>query len=275
MQLPGNIDIQHPEKYVLTIRVTAEKLIICLYEPTINTIVYYDEIPVLTEDKNPGGIHFIYDSDFLTSPYKKTNVIYVSDDYELTPQYLIQKDKKETLYNFTHRSPAKQILYCEETIQEIITIFNVEEELYKFFSRNLFNVEFMHHANIMMQYIEKYNKTTEVQSKMYLNFHEKFVDIFCYDNTSRLQHAITYKDKNKLNTMYHILNIWDKSGLDQQNDYLYILGEYPDTDIFITSTLKDYIKHIDIIKTPQDIIFFNKNLSDISLPHDLLILLNK
>jgi len=271
MQLPENINIEFPERYILTIRITPIKLAFGLYEPDKEEIIYYNEITFSIDDSVNSIHQAIYDSDFLTLPYQKTNVIYVSDDYELAPQYLIQKDKKEILYNFTHQSPAKQILYCEEIIQEIVTVFNVEEEFYKFLSRNLFNVEFMHHTNIMMQYIEKCNKNRNSYSKMYLHFHEKFVDIFCYNSTSQLQHAITIRDENKHNTAYHILNIWDKCGFDQINDYLYILGSQSDINLFIGSVIKDYIKNMDTITVNNT----KRILSDTPLPLDLLILLNK
>ncbi len=217
----------------------------------------------------------IWESDFLTLSYGLVNVIFVSRDYDLVPQYLVQKDKKEILYNFTHFEPAKQILYSPEPVEQIVTVHNTREELYRFLTRNLYQAEFHHHSNVMMQYLERKNKELPPTAKMYLNFHDEFVDVFCYDKILRMLHVLTFQNENQRNMIYHILNLWDKCGFDQHTDYLYILDGYAIPNLYVTSMLGEYIKNVERIPVANEINIFSNSDTPLSLPLDMLILTSK
>lgn len=272
MQLPENINIEQSDKYILSIRITSTVFFFCIYQADTKEIVCLEEISFLSENNGFDEIQrIIFDSEFLTYPYQETNVIFVSKDYDLAPQYLIQKDKKEALYNFTHIETAKQILYCSETIQQIVTVYNTDEEIYQFLARNLFNPEFHHHSNIMMQYLEEKNKVSEKTAKMYMNFHDEFIDVFCYSEQSQVLHVLTFEDENEKSMVYHILNIWDKCGFDQNLTPLYILNGYGIPNMYITTKLKEYIRNVQSLSIDEDINTIKKRELDMPLPLDFLI----
>lgn len=272
MRQPDFLDVKHPEKYNLLVRITPDKFTFCIYESGVAEHVSYQEMPLsMGTDDLISLEDEILDSVFLTLSYGFVDVIFVSRNYDLIPQYMIQKDKKEMLYNFTHFHPANQILYSPVSVQQIITVYDADEELHQFLARNLYQAEFHHHSNVVMQYLEKKNKELPPTAKMYLNFHDEFVDVLCYDNIQRILHVLTFRGENQRNMIYHILNLWDKCGFDQYNDCLYILSGYGNPDLYVTSMLSEYVKNVRRIPVVNEFNGFRNLDFQTSLPLDMLI----
>lgn len=276
MQQPDFLETEHPGKYNLLARLAPDKFTYCIYEPGVSENMVYREMPLSAQNGGISGLEeAILDSGFLTLSYGLVNVIFVSKDYDLVPQYLIQKEKKEVLYNFTHFEPAKRILYSPNPVEQIVTVYNTSEELYQFLSRNLYQAEFHHHSSLLMQYLEGKNKELPPTAKMFLSFHDQFVDVFCYDKILRMLHVLTFQDENQRNMVYHILNLWDKCGFDQHSDYLYILSGYGTPDLYVTSMLGEYIKNVERIPVTNETDMFGTLDFQVSVPLDMLILAAK
>jgi len=272
MQLPDFIDIERTENYSLLIRIRPQIVEVCIYKPYSGENFYYEQIDFPSgSDLSKGVQQLILDSDFLTLPYGHVNVIYVSRDYDLVPNYIIQKDKKDILYNFTHSTHADQILYGEDIIQQIATVYNVNGELYQFLSRNLNHPVFYHHSNLLMVYLEQRNKEQKGQAKMYIHFHNQFMDMLCYDKSSHILHVVTHEGENDKNLVYHILNMWDKCGFDQYEDSLFILSGSAEINLYVPSMLSEYIKNIKQIRLSGDSTPLQNNRMNKELPLDMLI----
>lgn len=271
MFLPDNIDLGKSENYILTIRITPNGLAFSIHEPRMGGNYCYRETSFSKESDRLSNIQrIIFDYNFLTHVFKQTNVVFVSKEYDIAPQYLFEKNKKEALYNFTHQEQVEQVLISPDPIQQNITFFNADKEIYKFLMRSLYNPHFFHHSNLLMKYIEGKNRMTEKRSKIYLNFHNEFLDVFCYDEKSNLLHPITFQQENEHNLIYFILNIWDKCNFDQSEDYLYILENFAGSDKHVLPLLRDYIKHIETVGVPSEVEFMGTDSKQ--APLDLLIL---
>lgn len=269
MQSLQNFSLDEAEKYTLTVRITDSSFDYSINQIETNEIFLFQE-----NSFSPENVFFeeiqkiIFDSAILTYPYRETNVIFVSKDYELAPQYLIQQDKKNILYDFTHSVPSEQIIYSKEVIQQVVTIFNTNENTYQFLSRNLYNPQFYHHTNVLMKYLELENKDKGDIPKMYINIHDNLVDIFCYDENSKILQAITLENEDEQTIAYYILNIWEKCGFDQSAMPLYFLMGYSTPNIHMISKLKEYIRNIKLIAITKINVPATKN----PMPLDLAIL---
>ncbi len=271
MFLPNNIDLGKSEKYILTIRIAPNGLAFSIHEPSMGGDYCYRETSFSSESNRLGNIQrIIFDYNFLTQVFKQTNVVFVSKEYDIVPQYVLEKNKKEALYNFTHIEQVEQVLISSHTIQDNITLFNADKEIYKFLMRSLYNPRFFHHSELLMKYMEGKNRMTEKRPKMYLNFHNEFLDIFCYDGLSHLLHAITFQHENGHNLIYFILNLWNKCNFDQNRDYLYILENFADSGNQVIPLLRNYIKQIETVGIPSEVEFMGSDCRQ--TPLDLLIL---
>lgn len=274
MFLPDNIDLSQSENYMLSIRISPDRWAFSIRRPEIGDDFCYRETSFSKDTDILSNIkRMIFDFNFLSQIYLQTDVVFVSQDYEVVPQYLFEKNKKRELYNFSHYKKADHIITGTERIQNNLLLYSVDKEIYEFLMRSLYNPQFSHHADLLLGYADRKNRITENSSKMYLNFHDKFVDISCFDSSSQLLHATTYHNEPTQNIMYHILNLWDKCGLDQNKDFLYIMESSNQTEIEIQTLLKDYIKRIEQIGTPSEVEFMGEDAR--KAPLDLLILTTK
>lgn len=271
MFLPESIDLRYPDKYILSIRLAQKGLSFTIYEPRIGGAFCYRETEFPEKKSMLDSVQrIIFDFNFLTSSFKQTNVVIVSNEYDVIPSYLYEKGKKEHLYNFTHCGQAKIVLEDFDNSQHNIIIYKADEEAYRFLVRSLFNPQFTHHSTLIQNYISGKNRMEQKHSKMYLNFHNELLDIFCYDASGQLKAALTFQKENQLNLVYHVLNIWDKCEFDQNTDCLCVLENYKSKDKLTVSTLRDYIRKIEIVGVPSEVEFMGEEHK--LAPLDLLTL---
>ena len=272
MFLPDNIDFEKPDKYNLSIRISSTHFSYFIYAKRVGEESCYRETRFKEESDILTNIQqIIFDFNFLTLPFNQTNVVMVSKDYELIPAYLLEEDRIKELYNFTHNNKAEKVLSSSIQVQENITLFGFDENIYKFLMRSLFNPQFNHHTTFILKQIEEDKLKVSSHSSLFLNIHDQFVDLFVYDNQFNLKYNLTLEEDSEINLLYHIMNIWDKSELDQLNDYLYVIDSRRNQNQILLDHLKEYIRHIEI-KDISSSIFVNINKEyDSLIPIDLLI----
>lgn len=267
MFLPETIDLGQSEKYVLSIRIKPNGFMFAISEPGAGKSYCLRETTFSANDNLQSNIQrIIFDLNFLTQEFKQTNVIVVSSTYEMVPADYLETKEKEQLYNFTNTEKAEQILSGLIGKQDIVTLFNIEKEIYEFLCRNLWSPHFYHHTNLLISLFENKGKAANKASRMYLNFHDNFMDIFCF-SSSKLIHSLTYENEPATNQIYFVLKLWEKCGFNQLEDFIYIMGK-PDELIIIR--LQEYIKHIERLNPPSEIYLWNEDAQ--KAPLDLLTL---
>ena len=270
MFLPDNIDLGQSDKYILSIRISSSLFSYSIHEPKVGGDFCYREVSI------PKGSDFlteiqsiVFDNNFLTNKFKKTNIVLVSKEYELVPEYVLEKGKEKALYNFTTQKKSEQVLQSIESFQDNNILFGCNEELYTFFMRSLFNPQFIPHSFLGLKYFAEKSRSSSNQNKIFLYFHHDFVDLFCYNETSKITQVQSYQNENELNLVYYILNIWNKLNFNQKKDILYFSGTSKENQMI--KILSDYIKHIENIEYPNETDFLNIENRTI-VPIDLLIL---
>lgn len=260
MFLPENIDLSQPENYTLTVRIKPDGWSFAIKENNLGGGYCYRENSFSKDTNVLSNIQrMIFDFNFLSQNFHRTDIIFVSNEYEFVPEYLFEKKKTIDLYNLSHNKKTNRILLSHEKRLLNFLLFSVENEIYQFLSRSLFNPSFWHHTDLILNYVSKKNQTKNDTAKMYLNFHDNFVDIYCFDKQSNFLHAITYYNESAPNIIYHILNIWDKCKFDQNRDFLFFITPESEKDKKVQETIKDYIKNIERIGLPSEIDFFGED----------------
>ncbi|MDR1092350.1 MAG: DUF3822 family protein [Prevotella sp.] len=267
MFLPENIDLGQSEKYILTIRIKTNGFMFSISDPNAGKSFCLRETTFSANDNYPDNIQrTIFDLNFLTQQFRQTNVIFVSKDYDLVPASYFDTKEKEDLYNFTHVEKVGHLSSGLIENQDIISLFNIEQTVFGFLSRNLWTPQFYHHANLLINLFGK-RGGNENGSRMHLNFHDEFMDIICFSN-GKLLHCLSYENEPVNNQLYFILKLWEQYEFDQLKDYLYISGN---AGKFIISRLHDYIKNIEFANAPSEIYFWSDDAQ--KAPLDLLSLI--
>lgn len=267
MFLPENIDLGQSEKYVLTIRIkpdrftfsiseSASKKTFCLRETSFSATTSFKENIQKT----------IFDLNFLTQQFEKTNIILVSKDYELVPAIYYNSKEKETLFRYTNTEDNGHISVSLLDRQDIVSLFSFDKEIFEFLSRNLWTPQFHLHANLLISYFENKGRNDSISNRMHLYYHGGVMDVICFSG-NKLIHCLTYENEPIANQLYFILKLWEKCKFDQFKDYLYISGQ---PEKIIISRLSDYIKNIDSIDIPSEVYLWNEDAQN--APLDLLSL---
>ena len=265
MFLPDNIDLGQSEKYVLSIRLAQDSFMFSIVEPGNEKTYCLRETTFSPNSNLSENIQrIIFDLNFLTQEYKQTNVVIVSDRYDLIPASYFDIKQKKTLYNFTRSDKSGHLLSGLIEQQDMITLYDLDKDIFEFFSRNLWTPRFFHHSQSMIDWYGKKGKLTGTTAKMYIYTHDKLMDVFCFRG-QKLIHGLTYKNETGPNQLYYILKLWEKCGFDQLKDHLFFSG---DTDELLMSKLNEYIKNIEVINTPSEIYLWSEDAQ--KAPLDLL-----
>lgn len=267
MFLPEKIDLAQSEKYILSIRIKPDGFMFSISDPENGSVYCLRETTFSENDKLLNNIQrIVFDLNFLTQEFKQTNVIIVSSDYEIVPAAYFNAKDKGQMYKFTHSTEIGHLVSGLIEKQDIITVFNMEKDIYEFLARNLWNPYFFHHSNLLVNLFENRGGVMGSRSKMYVNFHDNFMDVVCFLG-SKLIHSLTYENETPANQVYFILKLWENCGFNQLEDYIYMTGR---PDDLVVIRLQEYIKNIERMNAPSEIYLWNEDAQ--KAPLDLLAL---
>lgn len=267
MFLPESIDLEHSEKYILSIRIKSNGFMFSITDPENVKNFCLRETIFSSEDNLLSNVQrIIFELNFLTQEFKQTNVIFVSKGYDLVPASYFDKKEATDLYNFTHFDEADYTMSALIDSQDTMVDYRVDKNVVDFLSRSLFAPNYFHHSNLLIHWIDKKTKFLKSKSRMFVSFHENMMDICCYSE-SRLIHSLSFENENPANQVYFLLKLWEQCGFSQQEDTLYILGE---ADRLVIARAQLYINKIENLTWAGEITSWSDDAK--KAPLDLLIL---
>lgn len=243
MFLPENIDLAQSEKYILSIRLMPDGFSFCIFSPADKSVFHYQE---KTFSKNLSLIGNIektfFEVNFFSQPFKKTFVTIVSPRYTIVPDAYFEWRKAKELFEFNIHGESGKVLnnYISESSCRIL--FDLDEEVYSFLCRNLWNPSFFSHKARLLPFFANY-RVVDRRKRCFVDFHDEMVSVTCFSGSTLLS-ANTYPDKDKYDALFNIVNVWEKQSLDQNSDLLVLSGNLPDNKESI-ATLKKLIKNVE------------------------------
>ncbi len=267
MLLPLTFDLDQSEKYVLSIRISPGGFMFSMSEPGNRKNYSLQDTEFLPGTSLMDNVKkLVFDLNYLTLQYKETNVIVVTPEYDLIPDTYFSKSEQNDVYKFVHNDQVGHIMHDFNKSQGNYTIYNVEKEMYEFLSRNLCNPQFYSHINLLIDYFDIQHKDDNETSKMYLYFHDKIMDVLCYEGT-KLIHSMSYNDRSYLNQAYYVLKIWEMCNFNQLDGILYLGGEVDNSLILM---FQKYIKTIERTGPFSEVYLWHEDAQ--KAPLDLLAL---
>lgn len=269
MQLPENIDINNAGQYNLYIRVQPNALLFITQEInnrdkfTISEVKLSKDKTLLVDFKQ-----IIYDYPVLAENFNQVNIVFVTSDYQLIPNIYYDKKSVKDIYHFTHSNKSTHVITCEQDLSECKTIFGINEEIYLYLKRSLYDPSFFHHSSLVSDYF-KIKIKGKKQNSMFINYHNNLLDVICFDKNERIVYSHTYKNEQEENLLYYTLSVWEKCGFDQYKDLLFIYGYAPSNGL--EQLLKKYIENVSNIGLFDPITDFGEKAQ--TIPLDILNLL--
>ena len=250
MFLPDNIDLAQAEKYSLSIRLIPNGFSFLIFSHSDKSIYFYKES---TFSKNLSLIDNIkkifFESNLFNHQFNKILVSVVSPRYTLVPKIFFDAKNANEYFEFNISGASGKVLNNHIREGEYNIIFDIDEEVYSFLFRNLWNPCFQSFTSQLLPFLRNHD---EVNTKRcYVIFHDNMITIACFKNKVLLSsNTLEVSEQNDI--IYHIVNIWDKHPFDQNSDFMYLAG---DTE-----------KNWESIKTLKQLI---KNVVEVSLHHSL------
>lgn len=267
MFLPEYINLEQSEQYILSIRIKPNQFIFSISCPDNDKHYCLREVRFSSEENFFSNVQKIFfELNFLTQPFLQTNLVYVSPDYDLVPNEYFESKKKKDLYNLVHVDKTKYILYDQNNRQMNVTLYGMDEQIYDFLLRNLYNPRFFHHSTLLIDYFRDKGVTTAFVSKMFVNFQEEQIDVICF-NHYKILHSLSFVEESPLNQLYYILKVWEQLNFDQLKDYIYLVGIPSD---LVRNGLSEFVKNIECIGVPSEVFLWNDDAQ--KAPIDLLSL---
>lgn len=267
MFLPESIDLEHSEKYILSIRIKSDGFMFSITDPENVKNYCLRETTFSSEDNLLGNVQrIIFELNFLTQEFKQTNVVFVSKDHDIIPAPFFDKKEATELYNFTHFNKADYTMSGLIDSQDVVVSYKVDKDLLDFLSRSLFAPNYYHHSNLLINWIDKKAKFLKSKSRIFVSFRENMMDVFCFSD-SKLIHSLSYENENAADQVYFLLKLWEQCSFSQQEDTLYLLG---DADRLVMARAQLYINKIENLTWAGEITSWSDDAK--KAPLDLLTL---
>lgn len=246
MFLPENIDLAYSERYNLSIRLSPNGFSFCIYSPEDPAIFHFQETGLggkLSYIENIKKL--IFDLGFFSLPFRKVMVRIVSPFYTLIPEAFFDKKRMEETFRFNFHDTHGVVLADATLPNETHTIFNVNEEVHSFLSRNLSNPVFHHHSSLLTKLFNDY-KEDEKENCCFVDFHDNYVTIICFSE-DKLLSVNTFPATDPHDATYIIASVWEKLAFDQSTDRLFLCGDI-DSQRATVDLLRKLIRRVEQVK---------------------------
>lgn len=270
LSIPDTLNISNSEKYILSIRLRSGGLSFSGYNPLDGNSFFFRKV---TFERNNRSYEdnlkeFFFENEQITFPYKRINVIIVSPQYTLVPAKIYSDKPAEQFLNFSFAQPESKALNNSIPNNELEVVFGMNETIYEFCCRSLLNPHFTHHISPLLSFWKKQNHLKALR-QMYVNLHEKMVDIVCFSE-GKLLFANTFSIENLNDILYYILYVWKQLDMDQLTDLLSVSGD-SDIKLRILTSLRNYIQNTTQTEVPSEVYLLGDEA--VQAPIDLLTLL--
>lgn len=266
MFLPENIDLAYSERYNLSIRLSPNGFSFCIYCPGDPSIFHFQETGLSGKLSYTDNIKkLIFDLGFFSQTFNQVIVSVISSFYTLVPEAYFEKKRIEELFRFNFHETNGVILTDSTLENDLRTLFNVDEEVHSFLSRNLWNPTFHHHSSILTRLFISH-RGDETGKCCFADFHDKYVTIVCFSG-NRLLSTNTFLATDPHDATYFIASVWEKLTFDQSTDRLFLSGD-TDSQRATIDLLKKLIRRVEQVELSPKVVLTEEQKR--TLPTDIL-----
>lgn len=174
---------------------------------------------------------------------------------------------KETLYR--HAVTGKEgeaVLSTVLPALNAVAVYSVNKDLKLVIDDHFSDVKFSHVCAPVWNHLYK-RSFTGVRQKLYAYFHDKKMDVFCYQQ-NRFRFTNGFDTDLVPDIIYFLLNIWKQLSFDARRDELHLVGDIPAQEELV-SELSHFIRNVYVINPRAE--FNRAPITAIkNLPYDLL-----
>ncbi|MDR0421988.1 MAG: DUF3822 family protein [Proteiniphilum sp.] len=249
MFLPENIDLAYSERYNLSIRLSPNGFSFCIHSPEDPSVFHFQETGLGSVFSYTDSIKkLIFDHGFFSHTFNRLTVTVVSSLYTLVPDAYFERGRIEEIFRFNFHDTEGFVLTDAVSDRGFRILFNVDEEVYSFLSRNLWNPVFRHHSSLLTHLFGTYGGDERGRC-CFADFHDGYVTTVCFSG-ERLLSVNTFQATDPHEATYFIASVWEKLDFDQSVDRLFLSGEI-DSRRSVVDLFEKLIRRVErVVVTP-------------------------
>lgn len=267
MVLPTSIDLRHPEKYILTLRISPDDVLLMISEDgtikkchTCKSFKFDKTIDLYANIKK-----LFFELAFLTLPFSSINIVWVTSRYTIVPNEILDFIPKNDLYNISQLQSPESIINQQSLSFDNLTLtYEIDKNIHGFLIRNIFQPKIYTHVDLLLTFLRK-KSDIQKETFLFVCVYQNFVDIFLFKE-GNFQIAQSFNDIDSDELFYFILKFWESSFFNQEEDALYHNG----LNLNTVHQLKDYIANVEFFNVPSETNIWSQS-TDV-VPLDLISL---
>jgi hypothetical protein len=246
LHVPDILTAGNSEKYTVSIRLSPDGLSFTGINPLDKDSFFYEEIKI---DQTKRYIQAIKDlffaHPFFSFTYKQVFVVCANRQYTFVPETVFVEKQKDAIMAFVFSAPDEKTLHAHLDELESEILFNIQPDVYEFFSRSLLRPTFTHSITHLLNQWRRQNLIS-FPKQLFVALHEDIIDVACFDKGTLLFiNSFHFDDPDDI--LYYIMYVWKQTGLDQQNDVL-VLYANPRIVQTMKTTLQTYLSQIEFVQ---------------------------
>lgn len=253
----------------LTIRISNNTLSFSVVDREAEYQLIYEPYTVKSGVSMAANLRLAFrENELLERGYNKVRV-FIDSPILAVPIEEFHEEDIETIYQHAFMGhDSDTILYRVQPSLNMVAVFCINKDLKLVIEDNFSDIRFTPILQPIWNHLHQ-RSFTGIHRKLYGYFHEKKLDIFCFEK-NRFKFFNSFDAAHAKDALYFLLYVWKQLGLNQQQDELHLVGSIPDKD-WLQYNAKLYIKKAFFLNPSAE--FNRAPITEIKgIPFDLLTL---
>lgn len=251
----------------LTIRVSKHTLSFSVVDKERQQQLVYEPYTVKSGVSMAANLREAFkDSDLLQIGFNRVQLL-VDSDVLLIPVEEFVADTCEALFRYTYPGHESDLVMWQVIPQQnVVAAFALNKDLRLVLDDHFSDVRLLPVSQPVWSYLHQ-RSFTGVHRKLYGYFHDKKLDIFCFDK-NRFKFINIFDGSHVKDAVYFLLYVWQHLRFDVQRDELYLVGQVTDKEQLLAD-LRRYVRKVFFISPAAE--FNRAPITKIEgLPFDLM-----
>ena len=237
------IDFAKSKQYTLSIRLSTEGFSFSIYNPIHDNTLSLIEKEINESLSLTANLKAIFrESEFLTYPYKKVNIIMSSKRFTPIPLEIFEDEQAELVFYHNHTKRENETV-CYNILKKnnTVVIFGIDKSAHSFLREQYPEAHFYSQSSPLIEYLSIKSKLGNSR-KMYATVQRNDINLYCFDR-GHLLLSNSFECKHTTDRIYYLLYVWKQLGFDQQRDELHLTGTLTDKENLVQE-LRKYILQV-------------------------------
>lgn len=242
IDIPEKINLNTPEKYVLTVYFHPEKFSFSLHCPDEPDAYFFYKInPAGQSDALSVFKDLFFENEFFTYPFQKICILVFSPLFTYIPDAIYSDEYKADFIKFVFSEKEKKMLDDSVSPANLKILYPIPETVYDLFTRFFNEPGFIHYSTPLIAHFLSPDIKPE-ERQMIVNAHEKGIDVLCFSRKSFLL-GNHFPCEESEDAVYYILYTWKQLKMNRFSDSLHVTGKHSQNEELIKK-LRLYIQHV-------------------------------